>query len=199
MSKPLKILIAGVGGQGVVFLTNLIVEAALAEGLDVATSEIHGLAQRGGSVSSGITIGENGNGFVERGGVDILIGLEPLEAQRSLAYLHADSVAIIDRQRLLPYSVNAAKEKYPETEKTLTFLREHIGQLVYVEEELTGLKSILRNLYLLGRLHELNELPIKAESIETAIRKMAREGLEEESLQAFRKGKDLAEIETNKT
>ncbi len=66
MEKPIKILVAGVGGQGVVFLTDLIVEAAMFSDIPISTSEIHGLAQRGGTVTAGITIGENAFGFIEK-------------------------------------------------------------------------------------------------------------------------------------
>ena len=108
--KPVtKILIAGVGGQGVVYLTNLLVEAALEANIHVATSEIHGLAQRGGSVTASLTFGERSYGFIEKAGADFLLGLEALEAQRCLPFLHAGSIAVIDNNRIPPYSVNAEK------------------------------------------------------------------------------------------
>ena len=80
--KPQKMLIAGVGGQGVVYLTNLIVEAAMLSDIPVAASEMHGLSQRSGPVAASITFGENTYGFIEKGGVDFLIGLEPLAARK---------------------------------------------------------------------------------------------------------------------
>ncbi len=99
-----KILVAGVGGQGVVFITKLLVDAALAANIPVATSEIHGLSQRGGSVTAGVTLGTNTYGFLEKGGVDLLLGLEPLETRRCVSYLKKNSVVVIDENRILPFS-----------------------------------------------------------------------------------------------
>ena len=116
MGPAKKLLIAGVGGQGVVYLTDLITEAALLAGIPVASSEIHGLAQRRGSVVSGITFGEHTFGYIEEAGADFLIGLEPLEAQRCLPFLHRDSRVIIDDHRILPHLVNAGKVAYPDVD-----------------------------------------------------------------------------------
>ena len=102
-----KIQIAGVGGQGVVYLTNLLVEAAMIADIPVATSEIHGLSQRGGSVTASITFGDNTYGFIEEAGADFLLGLEALEAQRCVKFLNKNSKVVIDNYRILPYSVNA--------------------------------------------------------------------------------------------
>ena len=74
MSKTTKILVAGVGGQGVVFLTNLIVKSAMIADIPVATSEIHGLAQRGGSVTAGLAIYDTIK-YVKSDVVTICVGL----------------------------------------------------------------------------------------------------------------------------
>src|ERR1022692_147005 len=100
-----KLIISGVGGQGVVFLAEILVDAAVRADIPVATSEIHGLSQRGGSVVAGITFGEDTFGFVEDGGADFLLGLEILEAQRCLNYLHTKSIAVIDDTRIMPHAV----------------------------------------------------------------------------------------------
>lgn len=91
MTQRKKLVLASVGGQGGVFLVNLLVNAAALAGLKVGTSEIHGLSQRGGSVTASLTFGENTYGFVDEGQADFMIGLEPLEAQRNLKYLHPGS------------------------------------------------------------------------------------------------------------
>ena len=188
MNKSTKILVAGVGGQGVVFLTNLIVKAALLAELPVATSEIHGLAQRGGSVSAGITIGANTYGFIEEGGVDLLIGLEPLEAQRCASFLNINSCAVISSSRILPHSVNSGYRSYPDIEKFIQFLEQNIEKVIYTTETPKGIKAILVNLYLLGRACKETHLPIKPQFIEKAIEELAREGFVEKSLEAFKQG-----------
>lgn len=188
MSKTTKILVAGVGGQGVVFLTNLMVKAALLADISVATSEIHGLTQRGGSVTAGVTLGEHTYGFLEKGGVDILIGLEPLEAQRCVSYLNKKSTVIINNSRIFPYSVNSGHSPYPDIEKFVHFLEYNIQQVIYITETPDSIETILRNLYVLGRASNETNFPIPTEFIDKAITELANEGLVEKSLEAYRLG-----------
>lgn len=183
-----KILVAGVGGQGVVFLTNLIVKAAMLADIPVATSEIHGLSQRGGSVTAGITLGEHTYGFLEKGGIDLLIGLEPLEAQRCVSYLNKKSSVVISNSRIFPYSVNSGHSPYPDIEKFVHFLEENIAKVIYITETPKDIKTILRNLYVLGRTVNETDFQIQNEFIEKAIIELAREGFEDKSLEAFRLG-----------
>src|ERR1039457_3787711 len=134
--KQTKLIISGVGGQGVVFLAEILVDAAVMAGIPVATSEIHGLSQRGGSVMAGITFGENAYGFVEDGGADFLLGLEILEAQRCLNYLHTQSIAVIDNTKIIRHTVNSGKLQYPDTERLLDFLKENIREVIFIEDPL---------------------------------------------------------------
>jgi indolepyruvate ferredoxin oxidoreductase beta subunit len=184
-----KLLVAGVGGQGVVYLTNLIVEAALLADLWVASSEIHGLAQRGGSVVAGITFGDDTYGFIERGGADFLIGLEPLEAQRCLPYLNAQSSVVIDNRRVLPYSVNAGKESYPDSQSFFEYLRKHARLVIVIEESDESLSPTVRNIHALGGASTLDGFPIPCGCIEKAIEKLAKAGYKQQNLEAFRLGR----------
>lgn len=183
-----KILVAGVGGQGVVFLTNLIVKAAMLADIPVATSEIHGLAQRGGSVTAGITLGEHTYGFLEKGGVDILVGLEPLEAQRCVTYLNKNSIAVIDENRILPYSVNSGNAAYPDIKMFVDYLKQNISKVIYNEEILEGFNSVQRNLYVLGRACNETDFPIPATFIEKGINEVVKDEVEKKSMDAFRLG-----------
>ena len=191
-----KILVAGVGGQGVVFLTNLLVKAALLGDIPVSTSEIHGLSQRGGSVTSGITLGEHTFGFLESAGVDLLFGLEPLEAQRCVSYLHKQSIVVIDDNRILPYAVNAGNAAYPDTDKFVNYLRENIKTVLYNTEVPENIFSIQRNLYVLGRACSEIEFPIASKFIEKAIIELAKKGFEENSIKAFNLGLNKKLVET---
>ena len=189
MSASQKLLVAGVGGQGVVYLTNLIVEAALCADLSVASSEIHGLGKRGGSVVAGVTFGENTYGFIELAGADFLIGLEPLEAQRCLPFLNPNTRAVIDNRRVLPYAVNAGKASYPDSQPFFDYLEEHTERVVVIEESDVNLSPILRNIHALGSASTLDRFPIPCEQIEKAIENTARTGYKEQSLDAFRQGR----------
>jgi len=188
MEKHIKILVAGVGGQGVVFLTDLIVEAAMLANISVSTSEIHGLSQRGGTVTAGITLGENAYGFIERASVDILIGLEPLEAQRCVDFLHKDSISVIDNNKILPFSVNSGKSNYPDTIKFIDYLKNNIKDVIYINKNLGSIKAIHRNLFVLGKLCAFGYFPIEASYIEKAINKTIRSAYKELGIEIFRKG-----------
>src|SRR3972149_11927705 len=107
-----KILIAGVGGQGIVYLTNILVEAAMLSDIPVSVSEIHGLSQRGGVVTAGIGFGKHNTGFIGKANVDFLFGLEPLETQRCISHLHKNSSVIFCDCKISPYSVNAQMADY---------------------------------------------------------------------------------------
>lgn len=176
------------------FLTNLIVDAALKAGKEVCTSEIHGLSQRGGSVSAGITIGSSVFGFLEKGGVDVLIGLEPLEAERNVEFLHKDSVVIIDENRIFPYSVNSGNSSYPDTTRFVNFLHANIRKVIHLTDDPGLENAVLRNLFVFGRIAGEGELPIPKEIIESEIEKSARKELIRESIGAFQKGFNSAAI-----
>ncbi len=190
MNKIEKMLIAGIGGQGVVYLTNLITEAALLTDIPVASSEIHGLSQRRGSVVAAITFGENTYGYIEEAGADYLIGLEPLEAQRCFPFLNKDSRVIIDNNRIFPHSVVTGKASYPDTDAFVNYLRKNIKQVIYNLDFDRDLNPILRNTYILGRAVQLEGFPVPYASIEKAIENTAKAGYEEESVRAFQLGRN---------
>ena len=181
-------MVAGVGGQGVVFLTSLLVKSALLAKIQVATSEIHGLTQRGGSVSASITFGNDTYGFLEKCGVDILFGLEPLEAQRCVSFLNKKSIVIIDNNRILPYDVNSGSVAYPDIEKFIHYLKKNIEKVIFITENQDITKSILRDLYVLGRTCSEINFPIQVEFIKKAIVEITREGYEEKGLEFFELG-----------
>jgi indolepyruvate ferredoxin oxidoreductase beta subunit len=191
MPQRRKLILAGVGGQGGVYLVNLLVQAATLTGLKVGTSEIHGLSQRGGSVTASLTFGENTYGFVDEAQADFMIGLEPLEAQRNLKYLHAGSRVVIDSNRMIPHSVSSQQASYPDTDAFICYLQEHIRQVIYVREETPAIELIMRNLYILGRACALQEFPVPVTNIQNALEKIARPILLDASHKAFASGVDF--------
>ncbi len=169
-------------------LTGLIVKAAAFANIPVATSEVHGLAQRGGTVTAGITLGDHMHGFIEKGGADLLLGLEPLEAQRYSHYLNSTSIAIINNSRILPYSVNAGTADYPDVDSFIHFLEENIKKVIYITELDKEVSTIYRNLFVLGTTCNEANFPIGQEYVEKAIEETARKGKVDENLKAFRLG-----------
>ncbi len=114
MSAVTSVLLAGVGGQGVLLASEVLAEVASLAGHDVKKSEVHGMAQRGGSVVSHLRYGpEVFSPLIPRGGADFLVSFERLETLRYLESLHAGSVVLVNDQRILPLPVSVGKAAYP--------------------------------------------------------------------------------------
>ncbi len=113
--KNINILMVGVGGQGVVLGSEIFASVAMKAGFDVKKSEVHGMAQRGGSVNSHIIMGkEVFSPIIKKGTVDILLSSEELETARYTSYLNKDSIILVNKQKIYPTSVLVGKEKYPD-------------------------------------------------------------------------------------
>lgn len=187
-NKSAKILIAGVGGQGIVYLTNIIAEAAVLSGIPVSVSEIHGLSQRGGTVTAGIGLGSYCTGFIGEASVDFLIGLELLETQRCIPYLHSESCVIFGNVQITPYSVNAQMSTYPKTETFIEYLENEISELIYISEFPVDIEAVLYNIFMLGRATNNKEFPLSKSCIEMAIRNNVADHHIMNTLEAFDKG-----------
>ena len=108
-------MVVGVGGQGTLLTSRIIGKTALAAGYDVKLSEVHGMAQRGGSVVTFVRYGERVyEPVVEEGCVDMLISFERLEAQRYAHFLKPDGVIIVNDCRIDPMTVVIGAKQYPE-------------------------------------------------------------------------------------
>ena len=113
--KNLNIMVVGVGGQGTLLTSRIIGKTALQYGYDVKLSEVHGMAQRGGSVVTFVRFGDAvSEPVVEEGSADILISFERLEALRYAHYLKKDGVIIVNDCRIDPMTVVIGASKYPE-------------------------------------------------------------------------------------
>ena len=108
-------MIVGVGGQGTLLTSRIIGKTALAQGYDVKLSEVHGMAQRGGSVVTFVRFGDKVfEPVCEEGTVDVLISFERLEALRYAHFLKKDGVMIVNDTKIEPMTVVIGAAKYPE-------------------------------------------------------------------------------------
>ena len=114
MSAVTNVLLAGVGGQGVLLGSEVLAEVAAIAGFEVKKSEVHGMAQRGGSVVSHLRFGaEVFSPLISRGAADYLVSFERLETLRYLDFLHAGSVVLVNNQQIVPLPVAVGKAVYP--------------------------------------------------------------------------------------
>jgi len=114
MSENTNVLIVGVGGQGTLFAGKIIGEVAEKSGMDVKQSEVHGMAQRGGSVVTYVRIGDHViSPLVEKGEAHIIVAFEQLEALRWIEYLKPGGTVIVNEQNISPMPVIIGLAKYP--------------------------------------------------------------------------------------
>jgi len=110
-----SILLAGVGGQGIILASDIMTEVFLEGGFDVKKSEIHGMAQRGGSVTSHVRFGRKVfSPIIKQGDADILLAFERLEGLRWINHMRPDGVVILNDHTINPPAVNLGEMNYPE-------------------------------------------------------------------------------------
>jgi len=115
MAETKNIMIVGVGGQGTLLTSRILGGITVENGYDVKLSEVHGMAQRGGSVVTYVRYGEKvTEPIVEEGQADVLIAFEKLEALRYAHFLKKDGVIIVNDQKIDPMPVVTGVAKYPE-------------------------------------------------------------------------------------
>lgn len=115
MTETKNIMIVGVGGQGTLLTSRILGGLAMEVGFDVKISEVHGMAQRGGSVVTYVRYGAQvAEPIVEEGQADVLIAFERLEALRYAHFLKKDGVLIVNDQRIDPMTVVTGAAQYPE-------------------------------------------------------------------------------------
>ena len=113
--EVINIMVAGIGGQGVMTAAEILARTALAQGYDVKKTEVAGMAQRGGVVTSHVRFGEHiDSPAIPAGETDILIGFEPAEALRWISSLRPEGVAMVNQQQQAPPVVSLGLYDYPE-------------------------------------------------------------------------------------
>jgi indolepyruvate ferredoxin oxidoreductase, beta subunit len=113
--KSWDILIAGVGGQGSLLASRILGALALSAGYDVKVSEVHGMAQRGGSVLTYVRMSEKVySPIIEPGGADVLLAFEQLEALRYAHYVRPGGYILVNTQKIPPMPVITGKQQYPQ-------------------------------------------------------------------------------------
>ncbi len=195
MIKEFNIVATGVGGQGILTLSNVIAEAALKQGYDVKTSELHGLAQRGGSIPCHIRFGKKiYSPLVLEGEANLIIGLEPLEALRCCYYgsKKYGTIFLIDTHKIMPISVSVLGEKYPSINRITKLLKQFSKKVIILNasekvKEKTG-DVIATNIYMLGYAISKKLIPIKKEFVLEAIRKVIPKRYVEMNEEIFKLG-----------
>jgi indolepyruvate ferredoxin oxidoreductase beta subunit len=157
--------LVGVGGQGVLLASDILSQVGVQAGLDVKKSEVHGMAQRGGSVLSQVIWGEKVYAPLQgKGDIDYLLSFELLETLRWLDFLKSTGIAIVNEQRLPPLAVSSGGMEYPDQERIERALGEATKEY-YIVPALAKAQELgtdrATNVVLLGALSRHLDVPEK--------------------------------------
>lgn len=186
-----NIILAGVGGQGILTIAAILDTAALATNLNIKQAEVHGMSQRGGAVQSHVRISDKEifSDLIPQGKADIIISVEPMELLRYLPFLKKDGYLITDSN---PF-VNITN--YPELEELYAEIKSHPNTILIdakkIAKELGNSKAT--NVILLGAAANL--LPLTDESLQQAIKTLFErkgERIINKNINAFNKGKEFS-------
>lgn len=185
-----SILLVGIGGQGTVFLSNILVKGLVDHGYDVKMSEIHGMAQRGGTVSTQVRYGDKVySPIIGNGEADIMVAFEKQEALRYMNLLKPEGKLIVNDEAFPSAPVQAGKMKYPED--TLEVLKGLVDTTVIeaskVADELGNAK--VANVVLFGALSKL--LALDDVDWKAIIAEQVKEKFVDVNMQAYDRGRDL--------
>jgi len=193
MDKVWNIIIAGVGGQGVVTIARILAESALASGYRVKTTDIVGGAQRGGAILSHVRFGNYVySSIVPDGFADIVVGIEPLEALRtSLQYLRQDGMVIFNEKPVYPLTVQLKQQKYPpldDIKSALTSIAKKAFAVNASELAISAGSSLAAGTVLLGFMKAVSDIPIPKNNFHAAIEGMFAEKVAKINIRAFEAG-----------
>lgn len=190
--QTVSIVLAGVGGQGILLASEIVARTAMNAGYKVKTNEVHGMAQRGGSVTAYIRYGrEVYSPLVETGAARVLGALERIEALRYADYLSPEGLAVVNSQIMIPVTVSMGAAEYPADAEQR--LRRRFPRLLYfdaagIARDMGNVRAA--NVVLLGALSTGTDLP--EEAWQDAISSTVKEKFRDLNFRAFEKGRTLA-------
>ena len=156
-----SIVLTGVGGQGVITATNILGKAAVNANVQIYASEVHGMAQRGGSVYCTVRMGDVSSPLIASGTADVIVSTEPIEALRYIQYANKKTKVITDTNPVVPFTVNVGGESYPSVDAVYKEISSH-AELITLDALQIAKDAgarITKNIVLLGGLAATGLLP----------------------------------------
>ena len=192
-TKPFQGVLAGVGGQGIIYLNRVISKAAMDLGYKVYCLEEHGMARRGGSVATFMRFGKDiYTPVIPMGTADLLIGFELIETVRQVPVLDPKATIILNPQLIQPFITTG---EYPDPEKLIKFLKKRFKgkNLIFVDGAAIASdlgSQIAMNMVLLGAAAGAGVLGIDSAKLRAAIKKTSLKQYVEINLEAFQRGSE---------
>ena len=192
MSKnDYNIFVSGVGGQGIIKTSVIIGEAAMNEGLNVTMSEIHGMSQRKGSVSTELRIGDCKGSIIPNHSADVLISFEPIEVIRGLKKAHKDTKIVFNTHPLIPPSTKSSD--YPSVDALISSLNENFNYVHAIDGNALAMDAgniLSLNMVLLGAIVGDENFPLSKKSVIDSMKNNLNPKFHKLNLDAIEKGFD---------
>ena len=178
--KPFNVVLAGVGGQGILFASRILFAAAMAEGQKVMGAETHGMSQRGGSVVSHFKMGEQSSSMVIPGTADALVALERTEGLRNLEFLRPGGLYLVNAPDLAHVPAGVAAHFERNDVKVRSFDADGLA--------LAAGKPLTSNLYVMGYFCALPEVPFTGAAVRGIVTALSKRPFADDNLRAFDAG-----------
>ena len=183
-----SIYICGVGGQGIIKTSVIIGEAAMNQGMNVVMSEIHGMSQRGGSVSTELKIGDFNSSIIPEGNADMLLSFEPIETIRGLHKVNKDSKIVYNTHPMVPSSTNVA---YPSVDSITNSLKENFNHVLPIDATKLAMEAgniLSLNMVLLGAVTADDKFPLSKDTVIDAMKNNLHKKFHDLNLKAIESG-----------
>jgi len=195
-----NIFACGVGGQGILSITDIISMSAVDIGLKVRGSETHGMSQRFGTVFATVRIGDIFSTLIPERSADVLIGMEPVETIRYAKYLKNGGYILMNIEPIPSPSSIVSKNPYPDLDRILLFLSKFTEKSKIIAIEATKLAQeigspIVQNIVLLGGLYAVPGFPLPKDSLINAIKSQLKEKYHDLNEKAFTMGYKQVKIQ----
>jgi len=196
--EEFNIILAGVGGQGILLAAEILGTAAVKKGCNVRVSELHGMAQRGGAVVSHVRIGEKALApTVLEGTADVIVGFEPMEALRNIKFASQKTIVLVNTN---PFKISGAE--YPKVGEVLEQIRGFTENIILIDavtlaEQVGAL--ITQNVVMIGALAVTEKLPMNVEALKGALHELVPAKYLDINLKAFKLGYNAVKTATHQS
>ncbi len=173
LKKWYRIYIIGVGGQGTIKTAAIIGEAAMNQGLNAVMSEVHGMAQRGGTVVTELKLGDAKSPLVEKYSADLLLAFEPAELLRAIDVIGKGTDIIANCSKIIPFTVSLGISEYPDINSIIEKLKNKTKSLYLIDADKIAREAghiIVANIVILGAALATSQFPVKKDFIIESLR-----------------------------
>ncbi len=186
-----NIYICGIGGQGIIKTSIVIGETAIQNDMNVVMSEIHGMSQRGGVVSTELKIGDDQSPIIQEGGADLILSFEPVEALRALHKSNKDSIIVTNTSPVLPSTINQQDVVYPEVDTIINELESKVSKVYAINANKIAKDAghpLSMNMAMLGAATAISTFPLEKDDVVEMMKEHLPPKSIEINLKAFENG-----------